>query len=116
MSKRGNKQRSGWAGQWDRHRWPMPATRGRRGNFLRQVLSAVAVAGLIGWTQAPFITSTWMLATASPEEIARIEQLVHYSGCSEARAAGVAPLHRGSPGYRGGMDGDGDGVACEPYR
>jgi hypothetical protein len=71
---------------------------------------------LIGWTQAPFITSTWMLATASPEEIARIEQLVHYSGCSEARAAGVAPLHRGSPGYRGGMDGDGDGVACEPYR
>ncbi|HZF42328.1 MAG TPA: excalibur calcium-binding domain-containing protein [Sphingomonadaceae bacterium] len=40
----------------------------------------------------------------------------HYSGCNEARAAGVAPLYVGEPGYRSGMDGDGDGVACEPYR
>ncbi len=41
---------------------------------------------------------------------------VVYSGCREARAAGVTPLHRGSPGYREGMDGDGDGIACEDYR
>lgn len=44
------------------------------------------------------------------------EQSVYYSGCREAHAAGVTPLNRGDPGYRSGMDGDNDGVACEPYR
>ncbi|RLP57865.1 calcium-binding protein [Kocuria rhizophila] len=34
----------------------------------------------------------------------------------DARAAGMAPLYAGSPGYRTGLDGDGDGVACEPRR
>ncbi|MCR6689472.1 DUF1524 domain-containing protein [Cellulomonas sp.] len=37
----------------------------------------------------------------------------YYASCAEARAAGVTPLHRGTPGYRPGMDGDGDGIACE---
>jgi hypothetical protein len=44
------------------------------------------------------------------------ESSVFYSGCREVRAAGAAPLHRGQPGYRAGMDGDGDGIACENYR
>lgn len=38
---------------------------------------------------------------------------VYYANCSEARAAGAAPLYRGEPGYRKGLDRDGDGVACE---
>lgn len=37
----------------------------------------------------------------------------YYSNCSAARAAGAAPLRRGEPGYRSGLDRDGDGVACE---
>ena len=41
---------------------------------------------------------------------------VYYRGCNEVRAAGKAPLYRGEPGYRPEMDGDGDGIACEPYR
>ncbi len=40
----------------------------------------------------------------------------YYRNCDAARAAGAAPLYRGQPGYRTQMDGDGDGVACEPYR
>jgi Excalibur calcium-binding domain len=44
------------------------------------------------------------------------EQSVYYAGCRDARAAGAAPLYRGDPGYRSGMDGDNDGIACEPYR
>lgn len=40
----------------------------------------------------------------------------YFSGCNEARAAGVAPLYRGEPGFRPEMDGDSDGIACEPYR
>lgn len=38
---------------------------------------------------------------------------VSYANCTEARAAGVAPLHRGDPGYSSKLDRDGDGVACE---
>lgn len=36
-----------------------------------------------------------------------------YANCSEARAAGVAPLYAGDPGYRSELDRDSDGVACE---
>lgn len=39
-----------------------------------------------------------------------------FQRCADARAAGVAPIHRGQPGYRSELDRDGDGVACEPYR
>lgn len=39
-----------------------------------------------------------------------------WSGCNDARAAGTAPIYRHEPGYRSEMDGDGDGIACEPYR
>jgi hypothetical protein len=37
----------------------------------------------------------------------------YYANCAAVRAAGKAPLHRGEPGYRSELDGDGDGVACE---
>ena len=39
-----------------------------------------------------------------------------YRNCGEARRAGATPLRRGQPGYGAHMDGDGDGVACEPLR
>lgn len=38
---------------------------------------------------------------------------VYYANCTAARAAGAAPLYRGEPGYRSGLDRDGDGIACE---
>ena len=37
----------------------------------------------------------------------------YYSNCTEAREAGVAPLHVGDPGYRPALDRDKYGVACE---
>lgn len=39
---------------------------------------------------------------------------VYFRNCREAWAAGAAPIRRGQPGYRIEMDGDGDGVVCEP--
>ncbi|WP_347276632.1 excalibur calcium-binding domain-containing protein [Caulobacter segnis] len=36
-----------------------------------------------------------------------------FRNCSEARAAGAAPVYRGSPGYGRHLDRDGDGVGCE---
>jgi hypothetical protein len=38
---------------------------------------------------------------------------VYYANCSEARAAGVAPLRTGDPGYASHLDRDKDGIACE---
>lgn len=55
----------------------------------------------------------------SPEAIAeapRASDQIYYRNCAAAQAAGAAPLYRGQPGYRPQMDGDGDGIACEPYR
>lgn len=46
---------------------------------------------------------------AEPEPAAS----AYYANCSEARAAGAAPLHRGDAGYRAAMDRDDDGIACE---
>ncbi|MFF8659446.1 excalibur calcium-binding domain-containing protein [Streptomyces huasconensis] len=37
----------------------------------------------------------------------------YYGNCTEARAAGAAPIHRGQPGYGGHLDRDGDGVGCD---
>ena len=37
----------------------------------------------------------------------------YFSNCAEARSAGASPLYAGAPGYRLGLDRDGDGVACE---
>lgn len=36
-----------------------------------------------------------------------------FANCSAARAAGAAPVRRGSPGYGRHLDRDGDGVGCE---
>lgn len=37
----------------------------------------------------------------------------YYANCAAARAAGAAPVRYGDPGYRPGLDRDGDGVGCE---
>ncbi len=39
----------------------------------------------------------------------------HFSGCRAARAAGRQNIPASDPSYRSFMDGDDDGLACEPY-
>jgi hypothetical protein len=41
---------------------------------------------------------------------------VHFRNCDAAWAAGAAPIYIGEPGYESRMDGDHDGIACEPWR
>jgi hypothetical protein len=38
---------------------------------------------------------------------------VYYENCDAVRAAGAAPLYADQPGYRAGLDGNSDGVACQ---
>ncbi|MDQ2853118.1 MAG: excalibur calcium-binding domain-containing protein, partial [Actinomycetota bacterium] len=68
-----------------------------------------------GTTQAPAPrqpSTTTPAAPAAPV-IPAPPADVYYPNCAAARAAGVAPLHRGQPGYRSGLDRDHDGIACE---
>lgn len=39
-----------------------------------------------------------------------------FANCTEARAAGAAPVRRGDPGYGPHLDRDNDGTGCESYR
>jgi hypothetical protein len=68
------------------------------------LFALVVVAAVYRWTEEP-----------APEQL-MIEQSASYSGCDEVRALGKDPIYQGQPGYRPEMDGDGDGIACEPYR
>ncbi len=43
------------------------------------------------------------------------EHRTFYRNCDAARAAGVAPIRIGEPGYRPQLDHDRDGWACEPW-
>ncbi len=57
-------------------------------------------------TPVPFVASTAPPTTNPPAN-------VYYANCTAARNAGAAPIYRGQPGYRAGLDRDGDGIACE---
>ncbi|VXC08828.1 excalibur calcium-binding domain-containing protein [Citricoccus sp. K5] len=50
---------------------------------------------------------------ARAPEPAQAPASANYANCSEARAAGAAPVYRGDPGYSKKLDRDGDGVGCE---
>ena len=62
------------------------------------------------------VRSTVQGLVADPAAIAAREASLSYAGCDEVRRAGAAPIYAGEPGYRAGMDGDHDGIACEPLR
>ena len=79
-------------------------------------LSAVAFLGILFSDQIPAAVGTAVRFSNGHTRANAPPSGAYYSGCDEARQAGVAPLYAGEPGYRPEMDGDGDGVACEPYR
>ena len=53
-------------------------------------------------------------AIESETTMPAVEERVYYRSCLEAWAAGKAPIYENEPGYRSGLDGDSDGIACEP--
>lgn len=62
-------------------------------------------------SQVPFV-GTAAPKTSGPASVG-VPATISFRNCAEVRAAGAAPLRRGEPGYRSGLDGDNDGVACE---
>lgn len=79
-------------------------------------------AAIVGLTAVVAFALTWFAITpsapraavASYVEVRTTDQ--HYSGCTAVRAAGRKDIPSWDPSYRSWMDGDGDGLACEPPR
>lgn len=61
----------------------------------------------------PTVVQTAPRTSTPAETVESPTPEVYYRNCAAARAAGAAPLHVGDPGYRAGLDRDGDGTACE---
>ena len=83
-----------------------------------KTLPILAAAGLVGTTGGLLMAEVDNAPARAKQRAAQeaVEQSVHYEGCDTVRMLGKAPLYRGQPGYGAHMDGDGDGIACEPHR
>lgn len=103
-------------GDGDAATW-LPPSKGFRCEYVARQVSVKARYSL--WvTQAEHDAIAGILASCPGQPApAAVEPAApaaaYYANCAEAVAAGAAPLYAGSPGYRSGLDGDGDGVACE---
>ena len=82
-----------------------------------QTVTVTATAPAPG---APQLQAGEQASAAAPAPVAQAttqpavnNQDVYYKNCTAARAAGAAPIRSGQPGYRSGLDGDKDGIACE---
>jgi hypothetical protein len=77
------------------------------------MLRAAFIAGVIavGIVGAPMAHADPSTRTTSPAPTTG--STVYYPNCKAACAAGAAPIYQGQPGYRSGLDRDGDGIACE---
>ncbi|MBE8518073.1 excalibur calcium-binding domain-containing protein [Amycolatopsis sp. H6(2020)] len=96
------------------------AVSGLWGPPCRGTIDAPAPAPVPTSAPAPVATPKPAPATKAAPPPAPVEtteeapaRSAYYANCSAAKAAGAAPLYRGEPGYRSGLDRDGDGVACE---
>jgi hypothetical protein len=104
-------------GDGDAATW-LPPAKGFRCEYVARQVSVKARYSL--WvTQAEHDAIAGVLADCPGQpapttvQSASATTTVYYANCTEVVAAGAAPLYAGSPGYRSGLDGDGDGVACE---
>lgn len=77
---------------------------------------------VVALTTVAAFAMTWLVITPSSPRAAVVAYVKvrmtdqHYSGCTAVRAAGRKDIARWDPSYRSSMDGDGDGLACEPPR
>jgi Excalibur calcium-binding domain len=86
-------------------------------NFAAKVVAPLAVSTFVlVFNATPNKTAIAGNQGESTQLPAAVPLPVYYPGCNAVRALGKAPLYVGDPGYREEMDGDGDGIACEPFR
>lgn len=60
-------------------------------------------------------SNPWSKNYVEPARNAPPAAPIYFRNCDEAKARGFTNIPIGAPGYRGNLDGDSDGFACEPY-
>lgn len=83
---------------------------------MSQLIVASTIFDLVIGSQAQHLNAAWSWITSTPEQNRARETSAYYRNCDAARLAGAAPIYRGLPGYRPEIDGESDGVACQPFR
>jgi hypothetical protein len=86
--------------------WLRHAVRRHRYQLGIAAFAALALAGIL----YPVFQnlSRWPLSVA-------LRHAAAVPNCTAARLVGLAPAHRGQPGYYPQHDRDRDGIACEPW-
>lgn len=103
-------------GDGDAATW-LPSNRGFRCEYVARQVSVKSRYSL--WvTQAEHDAIAAILSgcpgqPAQPTVGSAAPAPVYYENCDAVRAAGAAPLYAHQPGYRAGLDGNSDGVACQ---
>lgn len=89
-----------------------PGSRPRLRSFILPgiVFAAVFTGTLMDWSQPVAIGRT-LVAQVRPAP--PVDQ--HFRDCDAAHAAGRFDIPSSDPSYRSRMDGDDDGLACEPH-
>ena len=104
--------RTSYQKAWNpRRRHKQPGARRKRRTALR--LHHVMYAGFA----ALFVGTFWTGLPNDPSMsfTMKLRHMAAAPNCSAARAVGLAPAHRGEPGYYLTHDRDRDGIACEPW-
>lgn len=114
-------ERCRFIGDWVaiKARWQLSMDQSEFGRIRNLLLGECAGLQFDPWR--PTAVNAVTASTTTPAAVAR--RLVdtsattsttapYYANCTEARAAGAAPLRRGEPGYRPALDANNDGVAC----
>lgn len=99
---------------------PRPSSDGRSTGAPSSSNATSSSATSLPATQAPQLldqpqtpSATAVDETPVPMPSSTVSVVRRFANCAEARAAGVAPIRRGEPGYSSALDRDGDGIACE---
>ncbi|MFJ9571738.1 excalibur calcium-binding domain-containing protein [Streptomyces bacillaris] len=97
---------------------------GVQGNTVRAELEALQTDGSLKLFEGTYTVRSGVITSADVREVSGPEDGsippsdapggVYYENCAEAWAARAAPMESDEPGYRGELDRDKDGTACEP--
>lgn len=84
------------------------------GKTSSEIIRCLGTAILVG-VGAAFALNAYEAHQARRAVLDALPSGYQFPGCDAVRARGLDPLYNYEPGYSEKMDGDGDGIACEPY-
>lgn len=83
------------------------------GSTVAMSLVALQTDGTAKLFEGTYIVRDGVITGAEVRQTGGWAAVRYWRSCAEAERAGAGPFLAGQPGYRPGLDGDADGVACE---